>query len=74
MDERRFRWLAPSGFAGGGRPLRSGETYPVEAFGEDVVAEWIRGGAAEMVAVEQAKELARAMKPRPDIKARKGKE
>jgi len=50
MNEKRFIWLAGSCEASiNGRRLEQGETYAVVDFSAEVVAEWVRSGAAKYV-------------------------
>ncbi len=71
MASNQFAWVAEGTFTGGAGVLRRGETYNVHEFGEAIVAEWVRTGAAEYV---EKKKIEAEDKPKPDKKTRKGKE
>jgi len=47
MADKRFVWLLGPAEARNGRKLETGETYRVEDFREEVIAEWVRSGAAK---------------------------
>ena len=54
MAKNRFKWLAAESFTRsrdgkGGVRLEQGKQYDAAAFDPEVVAEWVKAGAAEYV-------------------------
>jgi len=52
MDKTKIKWLAAESFTRsrdgkGGARLEQGKVYDAEVFDPEVVAEWVRAGAAE---------------------------
>lgn len=50
MKNEKFVWLAAEGVARNGKTLTPGQTYAAADFPAEVVAEWIKTGAAKPVA------------------------
>ena len=55
-ENTRFRWLLGNGESRKCGPVIQGAEYEIEPFGADVVAEWVKTGAAEYV-VSKAKKV-----------------
>jgi hypothetical protein len=52
----KFIWLADSGEARRTGKLTRGQEHDTAAFGEEIVAEWVRSGAAAYVKSKHEKE------------------
>lgn len=55
-ENRKFTWLLDDQFDGYGRKLEKGKSYDAATFGEAVVEEWIRTGAARAVAAGKVRD------------------
>ena len=55
MTDKKFIWLIASGEARNGRKLETGQTYNAGDFSAEVVAEWVKAGAAKYAAAAKTK-------------------
>jgi hypothetical protein len=55
MNKKRFEWLVDSCFTAPGLKLEKGQAYDAEAFGLEIVEEWVRSGAAKYAAAGASK-------------------
>lgn len=56
MKNEKFVWLAAESVARNGKTLKPGQTYATADFPADVVAEWIKTGAAKPAGKSEGKE------------------
>lgn len=54
-EEKRFVWLTAVCYPRRGPMLEKGKEYPVEVYGEAVVAEWVKQKAARYVTEKKSK-------------------
>lgn len=55
MIEKKFIWLLDSGVSRTNKPLMKGQEHLVSEYGEAVVAEWVKTGAAKYAKEKEIK-------------------
>ena len=54
-ETKKFVWLIGSGYPRAGARLIQGQEHDIEAYGAEIVAEWVKTGAAKYADSPKAK-------------------
>lgn len=57
MSDRKFVWLISTSYPRRGPVLEKGKEYGVEVYGEEVVAYWVKEGAAKYAKEKKGESL-----------------